>query len=113
MANLLPYASWLNLCAEARKEASDPDFYGCEEILAYIYLGDSEGKSVKVTDLVQSLLFGTGPTVHRKLRLLSDRGLVRVSSNKNDGRAKKLTLTKSGSSLLGERSQQLMNAITT
>lgn len=109
MENLLPYANWLNFCAESRKNVADPDFDGCEEVLAYIYLKDTQGKPVKVTDLVQSLLFGTGPTVHRKVRLLSNRGLVKVSTCKNDGRAKNLTLTKSGSSILSGRSKQMVS----
>lgn len=109
MGNLLPYASWLNFRAEARRNAADPDFDGCEEVLAYIYLEDADGKSVKITDLVQSLLFGTGPTVQRKIRLLSGRGLVKISTSKDDARAKELTLTESGSSLLSGRSKEMMS----
>lgn len=107
MAKAAPYARWLCMLASMRKEAYDAEFEGCEEVLAFINVKESAAEPVKITDLVQSLMFGTGPTVHRKVVLLAERGLIDVVASKDDGRAKRLTLTKAGVSLLNERSKQM------
>lgn len=109
MAKAPPYARWINAMALARKESSDTEFEGCEEVLAFISIKDEDNDTVKVTDLVQSLMFGTGPTVYRKLSVLSERGFIKVATNKTDGRAKRLTLTKAGEDLLKERNKQMLS----
>lgn len=101
------YARWLNTMVLARKESGDSEFEGCEEILAFISIREDAGSIVKMTDLVQSLLFGTGPTVHRKVSVLAKRGLIKISASASDGRAKDISLAKSGHALLKERSQQM------
>ena len=107
MAKPPTYARWLYNLAITRKEVNDLAFEGCEEVLAFIAVRESDGKPTKVTDIVQSLLFGTGPTVHRKVLLLIERGLISAKPNKDDARAKLLATTKAGISLLSERSKQM------
>ena len=105
------YARFLNAMAVERKEASDAEFEGCEEILAYMSIKEDSNQPVKITDLVQSLLFGTGPTVHRKVSTLTKRGFIKVSASKTDGRAKNLVLTKAGEDLLKERTKLMASML--
>lgn len=107
MAKIPAYARYLYLLNQLKKEAQDPDFDGCEDVLAYISVKEAEGGCVKITDLVQSLQFGTGPTVYRKVTLLADRGLIKVVTSKTDGRAKDLVLASAGMDLLKDRSRLL------
>lgn len=111
MTKTPPYARWLNLMAVARKDAGDIEFEGCEEVLAFICTKEETGESVKITDLVHSFLFGTGPTVHRKVVKLVDRGLITAKASKEDARVKNLSLTKAGMSLLVERSKQMAQMV--
>lgn len=110
-AKALPFAQWLNALTMARKQADDPDFDGCEEMLAYIHVEEVFNHPVKITDLVQCMFFGTGPTVQRKVMTLANRGFINVSISKNDKRAKQLTLTKAGTNLLHERSKQMAQVL--
>lgn len=105
------YARWLNAMAIARKESSDAEFEGCEEILAFMSIKEDSNEPVKITDLVQSLRFGTGPTVHRKVSTLAERGFIKVSASKTDGRAKNLVLTKVGEDLLKERTKLMVSML--
>lgn len=105
------YARWLNAMAIARKESSDAEFEGCEEILAFMSIKEASNEPVKITDLVQSLRFGTGPTVHRKVSTLTKRGFIKVSASKTDGRTKNLTLTKAGEELLKERTKLMASML--
>ena len=107
MAKPPTYARWLYNLATSRKEADDVAMEGCEEVLAFIAVRESAGKPTKVTDIVQSLLFGTGPTVHRKVLVLKERGLITVKTHQVDARAKLLATTKDGITLLSERSKQM------
>jgi len=85
----------------------DQGFEGCEEVMAYMHEAAANGKNVKITDLVQSLQFGTGPTVHRKVVELQARGLISVARSTTDGRAKSLILSESGLKHLEQRSKSL------
>lgn len=85
----------------------DMGFDGCEEVMAYIHESAAQGKAVKITDLVQSLQFGTGPTVHRKVLELQQRKLIEVSRSATDGRAKTLVLSDAGIKHLDQRSKSL------
>ena len=105
MSKAPAYARFLHLTTNLKKDASDSDFEGCEEILAFIAVKEAEGSDVKITDLVQSLEFGTGPTVHRKVGTLSSRGLIQIRPSPNDGRAKQLKLSSEGFELLKERTK--------
>lgn len=111
MAKVPPYARFLNFLAVDRKESGDTAFEGCEEVLAFICVKEEAGKAVKITDLVQSLLLGTGPTVHRKVLMLIEHGLITATPSKDDARAKNLSLTKAGINLLNERSKQMAQII--
>ena len=86
---------------------ADTGFDGCEEVMAYMHEAGANGKSVKITDLVQSLQFGTGPTVHRKVVELQNRGLIEVARSATDGRAKTLVLSEAGVKHLEQRSKSL------
>ena len=86
---------------------TDAGFEGCEEVMAYMHEATASGMSVKITDLVQSLQFGTGPTVHRKVVELQERGLIEVARSATDGRAKTLVLSEAGVKHLEQRSKSL------
>ena len=86
---------------------AESGFEGCEEIMAYMHEANANGKPVKITDLVQSLQFGTGPTVHRKVVELQQRGLIDVARSTTDGRAKTLVLSDAGLKHLDQRSKSL------
>ena len=101
------YARWLNAMSIARKESNDRDFEGCEEILAYMSIKEESNHPVKITDLLQSLQFGTGPTVHRKVSVLIEKGMIQSLRCKTDGRTKNLVITKAGNDLLKERTKQM------
>lgn len=103
MTKVPAYARWLYTLTVERNESPDLDFDGCEEILAYLCIKSEANDPVNVTDLVQSRLFGTSPTVYRKAAVLTQRRLIKFVASKSDGRIKYLTLTKAGEDLLKER----------
>lgn len=104
MPKPIPYAKFLCLLNDLKIENPDSEFEGCEDVLAFMHTRESEGTPVKITDLVQSLRFGTGPTVHRKITTLEGRGLISVTSSKSDGRAKVLSCTAAGRDILQKKS---------
>jgi DNA-binding MarR family transcriptional regulator len=112
MVKASPYALWLHTLAEERKQAIDNELAGCEEVLSIISVMESRGKTVKMTDLVQSLLLGTGPTVQRKVLCLAQHALIEITPSKEDARAKLITMTKAGAALLNERSKQMRKFLT-
>lgn len=105
MSKIPPYALFLNICLNQKKDSPDTDYEGCDEVLAYMAVNEANGKSVKITNLVQSLQFGTGPTVHRKVSLLAERGLINISKSAEDGRAKNMVLTSAGMAILKDKSR--------
>lgn len=105
MAKVPAYATYLYNQCVARKEAPDSEFEGCDEILAYLVVKNVEGANVKITELVQSLMFGTGPTVHRKVTTLAERKLIEMTASKTDGRAKDIIVTVAGLERLREQSK--------
>ena len=111
MAKVPSYALFLHRMNAIKKEASDPDFEGCDDVLAYMAVKESVGVTVKITDLVQSLQFGTGPTVHRKVSLLAERGLIKILKSKTDARAKDMSLTAAAMNHLKERSRLLKQCL--
>lgn len=100
-----PYVRLLNFMRIANNE--DNGFSGCEEVMAYMHEANSNGKAVKITDLVQSLQFGTGPTVHRKVTELQSRGMIDIKRSPTDGRAKSLVLSDAGIKHLEARNKAL------
>lgn len=86
---------------------NESGFEGCEDIMAYMHEAAANGKPVKITDLVQSLQFGTGPTVHRKVVSLQKLGLISVERSATDARAKSLVLSEAGLKHLDQRSKSL------
>ena len=111
MAKVPAYARYLYELNQLKKNAQDPEFEGCEDVLAFLAVKESEGVIPKITDLVQSLQFGTGPTVHRKVTVLAERRLIKIAANKSDARSKDLTLTTAATDLLKERSRLLKQCV--
>ena len=111
MSKAPAYARFIHTMTALRKELADPEFEGCDEILSHIAVRESEGKAVKITDLVQSLQFGTGPTVHRKVSVLAERALIKIVKSRDDGRAKNLSLTAAGLDFLKERSRLMKQCL--
>lgn len=111
MGKVPGYATYLYQTCLRRKEQSDSELEGCDEILAYIAVRTAEGVIVKITELVQSLMFGTGPTVHRKVLTLSDRGLIEIVANKIDARAKDIRVTAAGLDRLKDQTKFMKNCL--
>ncbi len=111
MAKVPAYARFTQMMTALKKELADSDFEGCDEILSYMAVRESEGKTVKITELVQSLQFGTGPTVHRKVTTLADRGFISILKSNTDARAKDLSLTTVAMNHLKERSRMLKQSL--
>lgn len=107
MSKLPVYARFLHVLNNIKQETQDTAFEGCEEVMAYIAVKTHEGDNAKITDLVQSLQFGTGPTVHRKVTTLVERGYITMEKNAKDARAKTLRVSESGIHYLRERSKVL------
>ena len=61
--------------------------------LAYIRDRDQKGEQTKITDLVQKIEFGTGPTVHRKIQELEELGLIVLEQSPTDARVKRIVTT--------------------
>lgn len=108
MPNSSAYARWLNACLMARKDATETEAQSLEEVLAFLSVKGDTNQVVKVTDLVNFLEFGTGPTVLRKITLLAEKGLIKVATIETDRRAKRIMLTKAGEDLLKERTKQMV-----
>lgn len=111
MSKNQPFAIFQNLLLAARKERPDSQFQGCDEVLSFIYVRNASGLSVRITELVQYLEFGTGPTVHRKCRVLVERGLLTLEGSKDDGRVNILTISKAGHKYLAAQSALMLTAI--
>lgn len=84
---------------------------GNDEVLAYIDTRESEGVPALITDLVYDRRFGTGPTVHRKIVSLEKLKLISVKRMATDGRAKSLTVTKTGRQYLDGASERMKKAL--
>ena len=106
-----PFARFQNILLASRSLGSEVDLENCEEILCHLAENAAVGNEVRITDLIMLQLFGTGPTVHRKCKLLKDRNLLTFEISKLDKRVKILTLTKLGHKHLDIRSKQMLQAI--
>ena len=84
---------------------------GCEEVLSYVICRQESGATTKITHLVQSLKFGTGPTVHRKVTQLEKAGLFKLQTSPTDGRAKNIEVTAKGVKHLEDQHAKLQLAI--
>jgi hypothetical protein len=84
---------------------------GCEEVLAFIVSRQDQGVPTMITHLVQSLQFGTGPTVHRKVSQLGEAGLIKLVRSPNDGRAKHLELSAKGIKHLSDQYKKIQNVL--
>lgn len=109
--NIPVYARFLNSINNVKKISPDPEFDGCDDVLAFLAIAKANGSAVKITDLVQSLQFGSGPTVHRKISVLAERSMIDIFKNENDGRAKILFVTAKGLAFLNERSKLLKSCL--
>lgn len=111
MSKTHAFARFQNFLLANRKENKDPAFVGCDEVLSFISEKNASGNKTRITDLVQYLEFGTGPTVHRKCNLLEERGFVKITVSDSDKRSKVLTLTKKGEGFLEDHSKLMIRAI--
>lgn len=111
MAKVPGYATYLYERSAMRKEERDSEIEGCDEILSYLTVRSSEGVIVKITELVQSLMFGTGPTVHRKVQTLVERRLIELGKSKTDARAKDIKVTAAGLERLKDQTKFLKRCL--
>ena len=81
------------------------------QVLAYVYERKTQRVQTRVTDLVQKINFGTGPTVHNKLAWLEVRGPVELKQCATDGRAKVIVITTAGINQLREMEKILLEAV--
>lgn len=80
-------------------------------IALFIHVRNNENKGTNTTNLVQSLMFGTGPTVSRKVDQLLDLKLVERVPNPTDRRTQILRLTESGQKWLADTETSLETAL--
>lgn len=84
---------------------------GENALLCFIHKMNCAGERVITSDLVFSRRFGTGPTVHRKVTGLIDRGLIETTKLSDDLRTKAIVLTATGKKYLVEQSKSLIKAM--
>ena len=111
MAKVPAFATYLHKMCIERKATLDSGFEGCDEILAYLVVRSSEGADVKITELVQSLMFGTGPTVLRKVSTLTSRGLIQLTTSKTDARAKDIKVTAAGMDRMKDQTRLMKSCL--
>lgn len=76
-------------------------------VLSFIYERAEQGVQTRITDLVQQLEFGTGPTVYKKVQDLHQQGMIDIAPCNNDMRAKYLSVTKAAKQQFSELSKSL------
>lgn len=111
MTKIPPFALFMHHLSIQNKERPDSNFEGCEEVLAFLIVRDANGESTNMTNLVQSLRFGTGPTIHRKVTTLVERGLIKHEKSETDGRAKTMSITNAGLALMKEKSKLMKQCL--
>ncbi|WP_396189844.1 hypothetical protein [Flavobacterium sp.] len=80
---------------------------GCDEILSHVYNNDRQGVSTKITDLVYQRNFGTGPTVHSKIKKLARQKFIELKKSKEDARVKEIIVTSKGLTYLRGQDSQI------
>lgn len=108
MKSVTNYARIINFLNTAKSTELEE---GCEEIMSFIVCRHEAGKMTKVTDLVQSLEHGTGPTVTRKVSLLNTAGFIKLVKSPSDARTKHLELTPKGIQHLANQHAKLQLAM--
>lgn len=111
MSTVPAYAKFLSMLSTMRQQCGDAEFEGCDEVLSFIAVKETVKRATKFTDLVQSMQFGTGPTVQRKVSMLAKRGLIDVQKDEHDARVKTLRMTAAGLDLLKERTTLLKHCM--
>ncbi len=76
-------------------------------VLSFIYERSEQGVQTRITDLVQQLEFGTGPTVYKKVQDLHQQGMIEIIQCNGDMRAKSLSITKAAKQQFSELSKSL------
>lgn len=76
-------------------------------VLDFILSRESAGQKTRMTNLVQSLTFGTGPTVQRKVKALTSDGRMESKICKDDSRVKELVVTSTGKKWIASLEQKL------
>ena len=94
MIQSLRMAKLMNLMNAFREGASDSRLSQDEErMLAFVYEREHKEISTTVSDIVVSHLFGTPPTVQRKVNHLTKSGMLVMTKDKSDLRKQRLLLS--------------------
>jgi len=80
---------------------------GCDEVLAFVFNNDRQGTQTRITDVVNTHRFGTGPTVHNKIHWLERNKHIKLTKSKTDARVKVIELTEKGVSYLRGQDKQI------
>lgn len=62
-------------------------------IVLQIARAGTEGRTLRVSDIVAVTAYGTAPTVLSRLKKLVSMGIIRSAASRSDGRARELALT--------------------
>lgn len=68
----------------------------CKLMLEEIALGQARNQLLKVSDAIEMKSIASRSTLHRKLSILLDAGLISLTSSSLDKRTKLLTITSTG-----------------
>jgi DNA-binding transcriptional ArsR family regulator len=68
----------------------------CKLMLEEIAMGVARNQPLKVSDAIELKSIASRSTLHRKLSILTDAGLVKLVSSSLDKRTKQLTITATG-----------------
>jgi len=77
---------------EERTGLMEMDF-ASREMLKFIGEAQTASKTLSVSDIVKSEIFGTPPTVYSRLTKLEEAGWINSRANAEDGRVKNIVLS--------------------
>ena len=81
------------------------------DLLNYILQKNSEGQTLRVTDLTANLSFGSPATVYGRLAKITDSGWIKTTTPADDGRVKIVVPTSKALGSLGRMSIALTKAL--
>lgn len=87
------------------------EYRGQIEVLVYIQARQDVETLTNVSDVVYARVFGTGPTVHTKIKGLLAKGYIVETPYIHDGRVKNMYVTPVGEKLLKLLDKQLVDAM--
>lgn len=89
------------------RQSVSADGLGLAFVLDFIVSRTDAGQQTRITDLVQSLAFGTGPTVFSKVQALIASGYIESTVSETDSRAKALAITVAGKKWIAELEEKM------